>query len=75
MFKNYSITLGESFRDVVEEAISDHGLSFCENESFKRGYLLALHRVFTLMTQSADDYNVPLEIISVESLTEEHFLL
>ena len=74
MFENYSITLGESFRKVVEEVLS--GGTLCgESDSFKRGYLMALHRVFTLMTQAGDAYGVPLEALSLDSLTEEQFFL
>jgi hypothetical protein len=74
MYENYSITLGESFRDIINEIFSGES-SLGHDESFKMGYVMALHRVFTLMAQAADAYDIPLETLSLDSLTEEQFLL
>lgn len=74
MYRSFSIMLGESFRKEADEFIKNGVVLSDYNESFRKGYLMGLHRTFTLMEQAADAYKIPLEEISLDGLTETDFL-
>ena len=74
MYQKFSVMFGESFRKSLDEFRRNGEYLSNADESFRKGYLMGLHRVFTLMEQAADIYNIPLEEISLDGLTEQDFL-
>jgi hypothetical protein len=74
MYKECLIIFGESLRKTVDCFRRD-GLSQSNgDESFRQGYLMGLHRTFTLLQQAADVYKIPIQTISLEGLDEQGFL-
>jgi hypothetical protein len=51
MYKEFSIMFGESFRKAVDDFLKNGASLSGGDESFRKGYLMGLHRVFTLMEQ------------------------
>lgn len=74
MYEEFSVMFGESFRNVVDEFRKSGATLSGGDESFRQGYLLGLHRVFTLLEQAAETYNIPIEAISLDGLAEQDFL-
>ena len=74
MYKEFSIMFGESFRRAVDDFLKNGASLSGGDESFRHGYLMGLHRVFTLMEQAADACDISLEAISLGGLTENDFL-
>lgn len=74
MYKEFSIMFGESFRKAVDDFLKNGASLSGGDESFRKGYLMGLHRVFTLMEQAADVCDISIESISLEGLAEHDFL-
>lgn len=74
MYEYYAVTLGESFRKSLEDFRDHQDVLTGGDESFRQGYLMGLHRVFTLMEQAADASDIPLESISLSGLSENDFM-
>lgn len=73
MYEEYAITVGEALRKYVDEFLEGGALDNTD-QAFRSGYRLALHRVVTLMQQTAEAYGVPLERISLDDLSEQKLL-
>lgn len=74
IYESFAITLGESFNQSIEDFLSNGRTLSDGNESFRRGYLMGLHRAFTLMQQAAEANGISLETISLDMISEEDFL-
>ena len=74
MYKQCLIMFGEAFRKAVDD-FRQNGLSQSNgDEAFRQGYLMGLHRAFTILEQAADTYDIPVEEISLDGLDEQDFL-
>jgi hypothetical protein len=66
-YKSYCITFGESFKEVILEAIKKKEKSLgTEDEDFNTGYLCAFHRILTLMQQQAEIFELPFEELGID---------
>lgn len=74
MYEEFSVMVGEAFRKSVDDFLKNGLLISNGDESYRSGYLMGLHRLFTIMEQSADVYDIPLEAIGLNGLTEEDFV-
>ncbi len=74
--KNYLRDLGFFVRELAQEAKSDSlEAKGSESESFQSGYLMAFHRVVSLMQRQADVFQLPLEEIHLDGIDPERDLL
>jgi hypothetical protein len=66
-YKSYCIAFGESFKEVILEAIKKKEKSLgTEDEDFNTGYLCAFHRILTLMQQQAEIFELPFEELGID---------
>ena len=70
-YEGYVQVFGEAFRQIVRERIAEHRSS---DEPFEQGYLLGLHRVVTLMQQTAEQFDIPADDLGVADIDEAEFL-
>jgi hypothetical protein len=68
-YEGYVAVLGEALREIVDERVTRQPGS----EPFERGYLLALHRVVTLMQQTAEQFEIPADEVGVADIEESAF--
>jgi hypothetical protein len=74
MYEQFSVMIGESFREAVEEFYKNGTSLSGGSDSFQQGYSMGLHRMFTLIEQAADVCGVSLEDIGLSELSESDFL-
>ena len=72
-YKNYLNDLGILTKDYARAAIADHRASK-DDDGFKSGYMMAFHRVVTLMQQQAEAFDLPLNEIGLADIEENEFL-
>lgn len=74
-YKNYIGDLGVITTEYAREAIQDHSSSKdTDEEAYKAGYMMAFHRIVTLMQQQADAFEIPLDQIGLAEIDEKEFL-
>ena len=66
-YEGYINVLGEALREIVLEAMTE------PRDEFRQGYLTGLHRVVTLMQQTAETYEIPPEALGVANIQENQF--
>jgi hypothetical protein len=69
--EGYVAVLGEALRHIVQETIAERGGSA---DPFDHGYLMGLHRVITLMQQTAEQFEIPPDDLGVADIDETMFL-
>ena len=70
-YEAYVRVFGEALREIVINAKRDSDDSVgSDSESMKSGYLLAFHRVVTLMQQTAEIYEIPSDALGVADIDE-----
>lgn len=66
-YKTYSVTLGEPLKEYMEWAIDRfHETKNTESETFNRGYMMAFHKVVTLMKKHAENWEIDLKELGIE---------
>jgi len=66
-YESYCIAFGESFNEVILEAIKNKKESLgTEDEDFNTGYLCGFHRVVTLMQQHAEVFELPFDELGID---------
>jgi hypothetical protein len=73
-YERFSVMLGESFRHSLEDFRKEWRSLTNTNHPFRDGYLLAFHRMFTLIEQAASVYEIPLDKLGLDGLNEQDFL-
>lgn len=70
-YKAYLDSLGEVLEEYALEAKRNKDISIgTKSEDFNTGYLAAFYRVITLMQQHAEPYEIPLEDLSLDKISE-----
>ena len=74
-FEGYTYSRGEALREVITDAkrfkVSSVGTPTADYWS---GYLMAFHRIVTLMQQHAESYELPAEATGVSDIEESYFV-
>ncbi|MEJ2767059.1 hypothetical protein VV869_24245 [Photobacterium sp. MCCC 1A19761] len=70
-FENYTKDLGALVKEYALDSISDFNR---EKSDFNTGYMMAFHRIVTLMQQQAEVFDIDLKDIGLEELSESDFL-
>jgi hypothetical protein len=73
-YKNYLRDLGFLVKEFAETARQDYLASSEAEEAHRLGYLMAFHRVVTLMQQQAESFDIPISDLCLEDLPEDFFL-
>jgi hypothetical protein len=73
MFENFAVMVGESFKVAYRDFVDNASTLSGDDKSFESGYLMGLHRMFTLLEQAADACEIPMTDISLGEMTEEDF--
>ena len=74
-YKNYLIDLGTLTKEYAREAIAENiSAKGSEDEGYKAGYMMGLHRLVTLMQQQAESFDIPLNEIGLADIDESEFL-
>jgi hypothetical protein len=74
-YEGYVRVLGEALNEVALKAKFDKDASVgTEDEDYQSGYLLGLHRVVTLMQQTAEIYKIPRDALGLNDLQEEDLI-
>ena len=69
-YEGYVQVFGEAFREIVLEKNAEHrGTS----DPFEQGYQLGLHRVVTLMQQTAEQFDIPAGDLGISDIQESEF--
>ncbi|MFL6745794.1 MAG: hypothetical protein ACJ8EO_07220 [Sphingomicrobium sp.] len=70
--ESFAIVFGEALRKIIDERIVEAS-AHSGDDAFNEGYLAALHRVFTLMQQTASANGVTAEDVSMGGVQENDF--
>jgi hypothetical protein len=73
--KNYLRDLGYLVKEAAVEAKSSYLAKPAEADAFDLGYLMAYHRIVTLMQQQAEAFGIPLSDICLDDVPEEFFFV
>jgi hypothetical protein len=73
--KNYLRDLGYLIKEAAEEARSSYLAKAAESDAYDLGYLMAYHRIVTLMQQQAEAFGIPLADVSLDNIPEEFFFV
>ncbi|MFB9155678.1 hypothetical protein ACFFUS_20510 [Vibrio gallaecicus] len=69
-FESYSRDLGTLVKEYALESISE---SNTDKSDFNTGYMMAFHRIVTLMQQQAEVFEIDLKDIGFGDLPEDEF--
>ena len=69
-YEAYVSVLGEALREILDERIANRRASA---DPFDQGYMMGLHRVVTLMQQTAEQFEIPADKLGVADLDESAF--
>jgi hypothetical protein len=73
-YENYIADLGDLVTEAARDAIREYHDSINSDSSeFKSGYMMAFHRIVTLMQQQADAFQIPRENIGLAAIDELEF--
>ena len=73
-YKNYLVDLGTITKEYAREAIKEYAASKdSEDEGFKSGYMMAFHRIITIMQQQAESFDIPLSDLELDDIEESEF--
>ena len=75
-YKNYLTDLGTLISEYSEEAIKKHKItagSTSSDKEYNAGYMMAFHRVVTLMQQQAEAFGIKKSEINIHKPKETDF--
>ena len=75
-YKNYLADLGALISEYSEEAIKKHKNSVASSSldtEYNTGYMMAFHRVVTLMQQQTEAFGIKQSEINIDKLKESDF--
>lgn len=74
IYEAYVRTLADPLKEYLIEARDSYLRSKgTQDEDYRTGYLMAFHRVVTLMQQQAEACNVPDDVLGLADIKEETF--
>lgn len=70
-YKSYCLSLGEALNEIVKDAIKKKRASVEIGDDFDTGYLMAFHRVITLMQQTGEIFEMSFEELGINFKEED----